>query len=195
MSIVAPIACSPFTCWSTGRWPMAQPPGSETRARAQRASSGPRTSTEARIVFTRSYGAVGSPIARACSARRPPLGGAASTPIWRRSRAMVRTSISCGTLARRSGAALRSAAHMIGNAAFFAPETRTSPSNGRPPRRRSLSTGAPLLGRERAHRQRVDLVPHALAERGVHHLMALHAVAAGEVGRDDQCLEVLAVAQ
>src|SRR5256885_4217307 len=195
MSMVAPMACRPFTCWSTGRWPMAQPPGSETRARPQRARSGPSTSTEARIVLTRSYGAVGSPMPRACSIRRPPLGCAASTPIWRRSRAIVRTSMSCGTLARRSGSALRSAAHMIGNAAFFAAETRTSPSSGRPPRRRSLSTGAPLLGRERAHRQRVDFLAHALAERRVHELVALHAVAPGELGRDDQRLEVLAVAQ
>ena len=34
--------------------PMAQPPGSDTLARPQRASSGPSTSTEARIVFTSS---------------------------------------------------------------------------------------------------------------------------------------------
>src|SRR5438067_2159638 len=195
METVAPIACKPFTCWSTGRRPMAQPPGSDTRARPQRARSGPRTSTEARMVFTRSYGAVGSPMARACSTRRPALGGAASTPIWRRSRAIVRTSMSCGTLARRSGSAVRSAAHMIGNAAFFAPETRTSPSSGRPPRSRSLSTGAPLLGRECAHRKRMDLLAHALAKRRIHELVALHAVAAGELGRDDQRLEVLAVAE
>ncbi len=37
-----------------GRAPMAQPPGSDTRARPKRATSGPSTSTEARIVFTSS---------------------------------------------------------------------------------------------------------------------------------------------
>src|SRR5207248_10891858 len=103
--------------------------------------------------------------------------------------------MSWGTLARRSGSAVRSAAHMIGSAAFFAPETRTSPSSGRPPRRRSLSTGAPLLRRERAHRERVDLLAHAIAERGVDELVALHPVAAGELLRDDERLEVLAVAR
>ena len=41
-------------CWSTGRVPMAQPPGSDTRASPKRATSGPSTRIEARIVFTRS---------------------------------------------------------------------------------------------------------------------------------------------
>src|SRR5882672_3842066 len=108
------------------------------------------------------------------------MGGSAETPICRRSLAMVRTSISCGTLVRRSGCELRSAAHMIGSAAFFAPETRTSPSSGRPPRMRSLSTGAPFLRGERAHGERVDLLAHALAERGIDQLVALHAVAPGK---------------
>jgi hypothetical protein len=37
-----------------GTAPMAQPPGSETRARPQRATSGPRTSVEERMVLTSS---------------------------------------------------------------------------------------------------------------------------------------------
>ena len=41
-------------CWSTGREPMAQPPGSDTVAWPKRASSGPSTRIEARIVFTSS---------------------------------------------------------------------------------------------------------------------------------------------
>ena len=41
---------------------MAQPPGIETVARPQRATSGPSTRLDARIVFTRSYGASGSVI-------------------------------------------------------------------------------------------------------------------------------------
>src|SRR5438445_11684553 len=131
----------------------------------------------------------------ACSTIRPSAGGSAETPICRRSLAMVRTSMSCGTLARRSGCELRSAAYMIGSAAFFAPETRTSPSSGRPPRMRSLSTGAPFLRREGAHRQRVDLFAHALAERRIDQLVALHAAAAGEFGGDDERLEMLAVAR
>src|SRR5438309_8143182 len=130
----------------------------------------------------------------ACSTIRPSAGGSAETPICRRSLAMVRTSMSCGTLARRSGCELRSAAHMIGSAAFFAPETRTSPSSGRPPRMRSLSTGAPFLRSERAHRKRVDLLAHAFAERSVDELVPLYPVAPGEFGRDDERLEMLAVA-
>ena len=41
-------------CWSTGREPIAQPPGSDTRAMPKRAKSGPSTRMEARIVLTRS---------------------------------------------------------------------------------------------------------------------------------------------
>ena len=37
-----------------GRTPMAQPPGKATRARPERARSGPSTSTDARIVETSS---------------------------------------------------------------------------------------------------------------------------------------------
>src|SRR6266404_5757838 len=107
---------------------------------------------------------------------------------------MVRTSISCGTLASTSGWAVSSAAHMIGRAAFFAPETYTCPSSGTPPRMRSLSTGAPLLRCERAHRQRVDLLAHAIAERRIDELVALHAAAPGELVGNDQRQEMLAVA-
>src|SRR5688500_20331790 len=101
---------------------------------------------------------------------------------------MVAMSMRRGTLLSASGFAVSSAAHMIGRAAFFAPDTAISPSSGRPPLMRSLSTGAPLLGGERAHRQRVDLLAHALAERRVHQLVALHAAAPGELGRHHQRL-------
>src|SRR5436190_4366238 len=130
----------------------------------------------------------------ACKVMRPSAGGSAATPIWRSSFAIVRVSMSCGTFDRRSGFSVRSAAHMIGSAAFFAPDTRTSPSSGRPPRMRSLSTGFPLLRRQRAHRQRVDFLAHALAERRIDKLVALHAIASGERIGNDQRLEVLAVA-
>src|SRR5690606_29914743 len=77
---------------------------------------------------------------------------------------------------------------------FFAPETWTVPSSARPPEMRSLSTGLPLLRRERAHGERVDLLAHAIAQGGVNHLVALHAALALEGGRDDERLEVLAIA-
>ena len=41
-------------CWSTGREPMAQPPGSDTRVAPKRASSGPSTMMVARMVLTSS---------------------------------------------------------------------------------------------------------------------------------------------
>src|SRR3954470_14891250 len=130
----------------------------------------------------------------ACKVMRPSAGGSAATPIWRSSFAMVRVSIRCGTFDRRSGLSVRSAAHMIGSAAFFAPDTRTSPSSGRPPRMRSLSTRFPLLRGQRAHRQCVDFLAHALAERCVNELVALDATASGELVGNDQRLKVLAVA-
>src|SRR5688572_32617177 len=108
---------------------------------------------------------------------------------------MVAMSMRRGTLLSASGFAVSSAAHMIGRAAFFAPDTAISPSSGRPPLMRSLSTGFPLLRRQGAHRQRMDLLAHALAQRRVHQLVALHVAAAGELARDDQRLEVLPVAR
>ena len=49
-------------CMSIGRDPKSSPPGSESRARPQRASSGPSTAVEARIRSTSSYGATGSTV-------------------------------------------------------------------------------------------------------------------------------------
>src|SRR5687768_11396496 len=107
---------------------------------------------------------------------------------------MVAMSMRRGTLLSASGFAVSSAAHMIGRAAFFAPDTAISPSSGRPPLMRSLSIGFPLLRGEGAHRQRVDLLAHALAQRGVYQLVALHAAAAGKLARYHQRLEMLPVA-
>ena len=56
-SILAPMDVSACKCMSTGRVPIAQPPGRETSACPKRANKGPSTRIEARIVFTNSYGA------------------------------------------------------------------------------------------------------------------------------------------
>src|SRR3990172_12084303 len=133
-------------------------------------------------------------MARARSASRPSRCAPTSTPMSASSRVMVRTSMSAGTLLSSSGASVSSVAHRIGSAAFFAPETRTSPSSGRPPVMRSLSTAAPLLGGEGFHRQCVNFLAHALPPRLVNELVALHAAPAGEKVRHDQRLEMLAVA-
>ena len=53
---------------------------------------------------------------------------------------MVVTSRRCGTLSTCSGSEVRSAAHMMGSAAFFAPEMGISPCSGTPPSMTSLST-------------------------------------------------------
>src|SRR5688572_11652014 len=116
------------------------------------------------------------------------------TPICPRSFAMVDTSRSCGRLESASRFAVSSAAHMIGRAAFFAPEMRTSPSSGRPPVIFSLSTLLPLLRRQCLHGQSVDLLTHAVAERLVDQLVALHPALARESIGHDHGLEVLAVA-
>src|SRR5262245_675534 len=172
---------------------MAQPPGSDTRASPQRATSGPSTRIDARIVFTRSYGAVGSE-RRAARSDSPSLSSSdTSTPICESSLTMVLTSRRCGTFESVTSSSVSSAAHMSGSAAFFAPETRISPDRGTPPWMMSLSTRRFLRG-ERAHRQRVDLLAHALAERGVDELVALDAALAAKRLADDERLEMLAVA-
>src|SRR5712691_4354774 len=149
---------------------MAQPPGSETRASPQRATRGPRTRIEARMVFTRSYGASGSGSRSARSNKPSRSSSDTSTP-------------SC----------VSSASHISWSAAFFAPETRTSPERGAPPPMMSLSIRG-FFGRERMHRQRVDLAAHALAERRIDELVALHWALAAERLAHDQSLEMLTVA-
>src|ERR1043165_2380383 len=98
---------------------------------------------------------------------------------------MVETSISRGTLASTR---LRS----VSRAAFVPPEMRISPSRRGPPRIFSLSR-APLLRRERAHRQGVDFLAHAPAERRLYQLAAPPAPLASEGGRHHQRLEMLPV--
>ncbi len=66
-----------------------------------------------------------------------------ATPICASSVCIVRTSFNRGTLVSTSGSDDSSAAQRIGSAAFFAPETRTSPTKGRPPSISSLSISTP----------------------------------------------------
>src|SRR3954467_1847943 len=78
-----------------GRAPMAHPPGSDTRARPMRATSGPSTRTDARIVRTRSYGASGrgNSLASMRSVWGPTSAlGVTFAPRWAMRRPMVRTS-------------------------------------------------------------------------------------------------------
>ncbi len=125
-----------------GRSPIAQPPGRETTARPWRATSGPSTSTDARICLTSSYGAsarlngVGSTVT---------TGGLHSTsaPMKRNRAEVVSMSRSAGTLRKVLLPSARSAEQRMGSAAFLAPETSTVPERARPPSTRRASTRAP----------------------------------------------------
>src|SRR5256712_13515886 len=97
---------------------------------------------------------------------------------------MVLTSLRCGTLESVSSSLVSNPAHMSGSAAFFAPETRTSPESATPPWMMSLSI-RPSLGGKRAHRQRMNLPAPALPGRRINELMALGpAIRSGSVGHD-----------
>ena len=105
-----------------------------------------------------------------------------------------------------SGSGVSSAAHRIGSAAFLAPETRTSPSSGAPPSMTSLSIACassgyagrasprPFVRRERRHRQRMDLLAHAVAQRRVDQLVARTRAGRRIRALTISALEVLAVA-
>src|SRR6185436_1448152 len=188
-------------CRSTGRWPMAHPPGSDTRASPKRETRGPSTRIDARMVLTNSYGA-----ARLCSfaAVRPtPIFSSSetSTPICAKRFSVVVTSRRWGRFCTRSVSEVSSAAHRIGRAAFLAPEMRTSPVSGTPPWMISLSTkpveklsGSPVLGRQGLHRQRVDFLAHAIPESPVDDLVLLHARFTAEFRTHDHRLEMMAIA-
>src|SRR5690606_30260088 len=137
--MVAPMASSPRRCRSTGRLPIAQPPGKDTRARPKRATIGPSTSTDARMVLTSSYGAVNSLMVLACTSTLSFSSITTSTPMLRSNAIMVVMSLRCGTLRTVIGQSDSSVAARIGSAEFFAPEIRISPWSGTPPRISSFS--------------------------------------------------------
>src|SRR5688500_656554 len=99
-------------------------------------------------------------------------------PIWPSRFSIVVTSRRCGTFSTCSGSLVSSEAQRMGSAAFFAPETSTSPSSGTPPSMISLSKRAPLRGplfrRERLHREGMDVLAHAIAQRAVDELVLAH---------------------
>ena len=130
-------------CWSTGREPMAQPPGSETVASPKRASSGPehedRRAHRLHQVVRRLGRGEPAGIEQHRRRRFAPMRSAA-TPMLRSSLSIVLTSCSCGTLAERAPAR-PSAARRTARAArrSWRPRSCTSPCSRRPPRIRSLS--------------------------------------------------------
>src|SRR5215469_1187929 len=196
MVMSAPIACSPATWMFTGRAPMAHPPGSDTSACPWRASSGPSTRMEARMVLTRSYGAKHSRTVVPSTSMRMRSSMVTVAPMRPSSSTVVVTSFRCGTLATTTGSSASSAPARIGSVAFLAPEMRTSPSRGTPPWICSLSMPSALctfLGRQRFDGQGVNLPPHALAECGVDELVARQGAFARELRGDDARGEVRVV--
>src|SRR5499427_10137963 len=129
---------------------------------------------DARMVFTRSYGAKHSRTVEGSTSMRRRSSMVTVAPILPRSSTVVVTSRRCGTFATTTGSCASSDPARIGKVAFLAPEMRTSPSRATPPWICSLSTSAlpGLFGGQGLDRQGVDLPPHALAERAVHELVA-----------------------
>ena len=124
----------------TGRAPIAHPPGSDTSARPKRASSGPSTKIDARMVFTSWYGAKYSLIVDASTSMRIFSSMVTDTPMRPSSSIMVVTSCRCGTFDTVTGPSARRQPAKIGKVAFLAPEMRISPSSGIPPWICNLST-------------------------------------------------------
>src|ERR1700738_1199516 len=171
----------------TGRAPIAQPPGSDTSARPNRATSGPSTRIAAPMVFTSSYGAKPSRTVDPSTSMRMRSSTVTVAPILPSSSTVVVTSFRCGTFATTTGSSASSAAARIGSGAFLAPEMRTSPSRGTPPWICSLSMLAVrrLFGRQCLDRQGVNLATHELAQRAVDQLVAGHALQLRKLARDD----------
>ncbi len=119
----APSASSPRRCRSTGRVPIAQPPGIDTSARPRFASNGPSTQMPARIVLTMSYGASTLSLVDGADDSVPSPSRWRSSPSSRSSVSMLRMSDRSGTFRSVTGVSpeASSAAAISGSAAFFAP--------------------------------------------------------------------------
>jgi hypothetical protein len=138
-----------------------------------RATSGPSTSTEARMVETSSYGASGLVTRRTQIRVLPSASSAVSPPSFSSSDRMVRTSASAGTFSRITGSAVSSAAASAGSAAFLAALVATSPRRGRPPSITSL-TGIRPPRRGQAPRNIARDPTQVLARGDIDEALGLH---------------------
>src|SRR5574343_1177501 len=194
----APSACMPRMCRSTGREPMAQPPGSDTSAWPNLANSGPSTRIEARMVLTSSYGATVRFMLRGSLCRVWLSSTVILAPSAPSRLMVVVTSCRCGTFDSVTGSSARMVAHRIGSTAFLAPEICTSPFSTSPPLRMILamsgSSAAAGFGRRQGLQgQGVDFAAHLVAQGGVHQAVAGQRQLALESLVDDQGLEMHAV--
>ena len=145
---------------------MAQPPGSATSASPKRATIGPSTRIDARMVLTSSYGAIRVLMVRGSISTLSFSSITGSMPMRPNSSIMVVMSCRCGRLATVTGPSHSKVAARIGRAEFFAPEMRISPSRRTPPViinlsiRISTPLGSGALGPGRAaekfHSDRMD---------------------------------------
>ena len=169
--ILAPNACRPFKCWSTGRTPIAHPPGSDTRPHPNRATNGPNTMKDARIFRTKSYGASGvATVSEEMRTARSSSGSqSARAPKARSISSILSTSRTRGTLRKTDSPRASNADVINASVAFFDPATRTSPDKREPPRTtiRSITVpssfwGAPESDHHTQISRKISMACHTL---------------------------------
>ena len=144
MRVTAPIFSRPDWCMSSGRLPMASPPGRATTAWWHRAVSGPRTQTEARNWRTGSMSAFQEISAGTVIVTLPPS-TCASQPSPSSTFTMYLTSEMSGMLCSTVVPSARRAADISLRTLFFAPSTITDPTRRAPPVTRKCSFTPPTL--------------------------------------------------
>ena len=170
----APSARKPSKCVSSRRWPIASPPGGGNDARPSRARSGPAKRNDVRI-FAASIGSIFAVFSFAAASVTVPAARSRDTftPNVFAASSIAATSAMSGTFLSVTGSAERSAAAIIGSAAFLLPETRCVPEMVFPPcitnllttaRRSALSRRTRrACPRSRACRMAAELSPCARA--------------------------------
>src|SRR4051794_16784742 len=154
----APMRCSPMKCMSSGREPMASPPGRATFARPVRASSGPSTQIDPRILRTSSYGASDSSSSGAEMVTRSIEScwdSETAQPSRSSSCRMIATSEIAGRLPTTVSPDASNAAAMSLRTLFFAPTTSTVPASRAPPVTLSTCIGPGYLRRVAVHLTRI----------------------------------------
>ena len=148
MFIVAPIARRPDWCMSSGREPIASPPGNATSARRQRPISGPSTQTDARSRPTAGKSAwKDSSAGVVMDTVSPSIVTSAPSP--RSTSAISGTSRISGQLEITVVPSASSAAAISFSTLFLAPATSTVPASRAPPVTRKRSTVGTLTGSRR----------------------------------------------
>src|SRR6266852_6023311 len=137
-SMWAPIWRKPRRCCSTRRAPMSSPPGRGKRAWPNRPSIAPRRTIVARM---RRPSSSGTSVPLSCPMRRTTEPSPSDRPpSAERISAITAMSVTWGTLLRRTGSDVRSAAAISGRAAFLEPLTHRSPASCEPPVMRSAKS-------------------------------------------------------